>query len=251
MEAIDSITQNNCERLFLLGRFSILRYDSDVKVILFGASGMVGKGVLRECLLDSDVEKVVLIGRSATGQQDPKIREIVHADIGDLRSLEPELSGFDACFFCLGVSSVRMTEGAYKRITYDITIGAAASLARLNPSMTFIYVSGMGTDSSEIGRTAWARVKGTTENALLRMPFRAAYMFRPAFIQPMHGEQPKAAIAKLALRVIGPLIPLVIRYAPQFGTTTERIGRAMLFAVKHGAPKKVLESADINALSSV
>jgi hypothetical protein len=109
----------------------------------------------------------------------------------------------------------------------------------------------MGTDSSETGRTAWARVKGETENALLRMPFRAAYMFRPAFIQPMHGEQPKAAMAKLALRVIGPLIPLVIRYAPQFGTTTERMGRAMLFAVKHGAPKKVLESADINALSSV
>jgi uncharacterized protein YbjT (DUF2867 family) len=212
---------------------------------------MVGRGVLRECLLDSDVEKVLLIGRGATGQQDPKIREIVHADIGDLSSVDPELSGFDACFFCLGVSSVGMTENDYKRITYEMTIGAASTLAKLNPSMTFIYVSGMGTDSSETGRTGWARVKGATENALLRMPFRAAYMFRPGFIQPMHGEQPKAAIMKLALRVLGPVIPLVLRFAPQHATTTERMGRAMLFVVKHGAPKKVLESADINALSSV
>ena len=222
-----------------------------MKVILFGASGMVGQGVLRECLADNDVEKVLLIGRSATGQQHPKIHEIVHADIGDLSPVEPELSGFDACFFCLGVSSVGMTENDYKRITYEMTIGAAGTLAKLNPSMTFIYVSGMGTDSSETGRTSWARVKGATENALLRMPFRAAYMFRPGFIQPMHGEQPKAAIMKLALRVLGPVIPLVLRFAPQHATTTERMGRAMLFVVKHGAPKKVLESADINALSSV
>ncbi len=164
-----------------------------MKIILFGGSGMVGQGVLRECLLDTDVEKVLLIGRSATGQQHPKIREIVRADIGDLSPLEAQLAGFDACFFCLGVSSVGMTEAAYRHITYDLTIGAARTLAKLNASMTFIYVSGMGTDSSETGRTAWARVKGATENALLRMPFRAAYMFRPGFIQPMHGEQPKAA----------------------------------------------------------
>lgn len=231
--------------------FELCAMIRDVKVILFGASGMVGQGVLRECLLDSDVEKVLLIGRRATGQRHPKIQELVHADISNLSPLEAELSGFDACFFCLGVSSVGMTEAAYRRVTYDMTIGAAATLAKLNPSMTFIYVSGMGTDSSETGRTMWARVKGATENTLLRMPFRAAYMFRPAFIQPMHGEQPKAAMTKLALRVIGPLMVLVIRYAPQYGTTSERIGRAMLFAVKHGAPKKVLESRDINALSSV
>lgn len=222
-----------------------------MKVILFGASGMVGQGVLRECLLDADVEKVLLIGRSATGQKHPKIQEIVHADIGDLTPLEAQLSGFDACFFCLGVSSVGMTEADYKKITYELTIGAANTLAKLNPSMTFIYVSGMGTDSSETGRTSWARVKGATENALLRMPFRAAYMFRPGFIQPMHGEQPKAAMTKIALRVLGPLIPLILRFAPQHATTTERMGRAMLFAVKHGAPKKILESKDINALSGV
>jgi uncharacterized protein YbjT (DUF2867 family) len=222
-----------------------------VKIILFGASGMVGRGVLRECLLDDDVDKILLIGRRATGQQHPKIQEIVRQDIGDLNSLEAELSGFAACFFCLGVSSVGMTEVDYRRVTYDMTIGGAGTLARLNPSMTFIYVSGMGTDSSEIGRTSWARVKGATENALLRMPFRAAYMFRPAFIQPMHGEEPKATLMKIALRLVGPLIPLVIRFAPQFGTTTERIGRAMLFAAKHGAPRKVLESEDINTLASV
>jgi uncharacterized protein YbjT (DUF2867 family) len=222
-----------------------------VKVILFGASGMVGQGVLRECLLDPDVETVLLIGRSASGQRNPKIREIVHPDIGDLSPLEPELSGFDACFFCLGVSSVGMTEADYRRITYELTIGAANTLAKLNPSMTFIYVSGMGTDSSETGRTSWARVKGATENALLRMPFRAAYMFRPGFIQPMHGEQPKAAMTKIALRILGPLIPLVLRFAPNHATTTERMGRAMLFVVRHGAPQKVLESKDINALSSV
>lgn len=222
-----------------------------MNVILFGASGMVGQGVLRECLQDQDVGQVLLIGRSATGRQDPRIREIVHNDIGDLQPLEGELSGFGACFFCLGVSSVGMTDADYRRITYDITIGAAGTLAKLNPGMTFIYVSGMGTDSSEIGRTAWARVKGATENALLRLPFRAAYMFRPGFIQPMHGEQPKAAMTRIALRLMSPFMPLVLRLAPQFGTTTERMGRAMLFAAKHGAPKKILESADINALSSV
>ena len=212
---------------------------------------MVGRGVLRECLLDADVEKVLLIGRRATGQKNPKIQEIVRADLGDLSASDAELTGYDACFFCLGVSSVGMPEADYRRVTYDLTIGVAGRLAKLNPSMTFIYVSGQGTDSSENGRTNWARVKGATENALLRMPFRAAYMFRPGFIEPMHGEEPKAETAKLFLRLLGPLLRLAIRFAPQYGTTTERMGRAMLFAVKHGAPKKVLENDDINALGRV
>ncbi len=210
---------------------------------------MVGQGVLRECLLDNDVESVLLIGRSGGGPKAAKIREIIHKDIGNLASIESELAGYDACFFCLGVSSVGMSEADYKRITYDLTIGAAGTLARLNPAMTFIYVSGMGTDSTEHGRTAWARVKGATENALLRMPFKAAYMFRPAFIQPMNGERPKSELVSVALRLIGPLIPLVMRFSPKYATTTERIGRAMLIAAKRGAPKKILESADINALS--
>ena len=221
-----------------------------MKVILFGASGMVGQGVLRECLLDNDVETVLLIGRSATGPQNAKIREIVHKDIGNLTPIEVDLTGYDACFFCLGVSSVGMSEADYKRITYDLTIGAATTLARLNPAITFIYVSGKGTDSTERGRLAWAWVKGATENALLRMPFRAAYMFRPAMIQPMHSEKPKAALTSFALTLMTPFIPLLMRLGPKYATTTERMGRAMLIAAKNGATKKVLESPDINALSS-
>jgi uncharacterized protein YbjT (DUF2867 family) len=211
---------------------------------------MVGQGVLRQCLPDPDVERVLLIGRNTTGQNHAKIREIVQPDLADLTALESELSGYDACFFCLGVSSVGMTEAEYKHITYDLTIGVAGTLARLNPGMTFIYVSGMGTDSSERGRVAWARVKGATENALLRMPFKAAYMFRPGFIQPVHGEKARAAMTRYALTLLRPVIPLVTRFAPKYATTTERIGRAMLIAAKSGAPKKVLESADINELSS-
>src|SRR6185295_13968838 len=138
----------------------------------------------------------------------------------------------------------------YRKTTYDLTIGAAMTLAKLNPSMTFIYVSGLGTDSTEKGRVAWARVKGATENALLRMPFRAAYMFRPGFIQPMHGERPKAAISAAALKVLGPLFPLIVRIAPGHATTTERMGRAMLIAARTGAPKRVLECVDINSLAS-
>jgi len=211
---------------------------------------MVGQGVLRECLRDPDVETILLIGRSATDQRYAKIREIVHKDIGELSTVEGQLSSYDACFFCLGVSSMGMSEVEYKRITYDLTIGAAGTLARLNPAMTFIYVSGLGTDGTERGRSAWARVKGATENALLRMPFKAAYMFRPGFIQPMHGEKPKAALSRVAFTVLRPFVPLLMWMGPKFATTTERIGRAMLIAAKYGAPKKVLESADINALSS-
>jgi len=217
---------------------------------LFGASGMVGQGVLRECLLDRDVEAVLLIGRSASGRHDAKIREIVHKDIGNLTAIEGEVSGYDACFFCLGVSSVGMTEPEYKRITYDLTIGAATTLARVNPSMTFIYVSGMGTDGTERGSTMWARVKGATENALLVMPFKAAYMFRPAGIQPMHGERPRARGAQIVIGALGPLMPLLLRLWPKYMTTTERIGRAMLIAAKSGAPKNVLESLDINLLAA-
>jgi len=158
-----------------------------MNVILFGATGMVGQGVLRECLLDSAVHHVRTIGRTATGIEHPKLRESVHKNLWDFSCMEPDLSGFDACFFCLGISSAGMKEADYEHITYGITMAAAASLARLNPQMTFVYVSGAGTDSSEQGRIMWARVKGKTENALRRLPFRAAYMFRPGFIEPLHG----------------------------------------------------------------
>jgi uncharacterized protein YbjT (DUF2867 family) len=221
-----------------------------MRVILFGASGMVGQGVLRECLRDPEVDTVLLISRAPANQQHPKIREITRVDPGDLAPVQDALTGFDAAFFCLGVSSAGMSEAAYRRVTYDLTIRAARTLAERNPRMTFIYVSGKGTDSTEHGRLAWARVKGATENALLRMPFKAAYMFRPGAIRPMHGEQPRAKAARIALRLMGWTIPLIQAVVPGSVTTTERMGRAMLNAAKYGAPKKVLESADINALSS-
>jgi uncharacterized protein YbjT (DUF2867 family) len=222
-----------------------------MRIILFGASGMVGQGVLRECLRDPDVETVLLIGRSSVDWQHPKLRQITRPDPGDLAPIQNEVTGYDATFFCLGVSSAGMSAADYKRITYDLTIRAARTLAQQNPGMTFIYVSGKGTDSTERGHLAWARVKGATENALLRMPFKAAYMFRPAAIRPMHGEQPKASATRIALKLMGWTIPLIQKVAPGAVTTTERMGRAMLNAAKHGAPKKVLESADINALSSM
>jgi uncharacterized protein YbjT (DUF2867 family) len=220
-----------------------------VNVVLFGASGMVGQGVLRECLLDSDVQSVLSIGRSATGRRDPKLRELVHRDFLDFSSIENQLSGFDACFFCLGVSSVGMKEADYRHITYDFTLAAARPLASLNPGMTFVYVSGTGTDSSEQGRTMWARVKGKTENDLLRLPFKAAYMFRPGVIVPLHGIKSKTKLVRISYAVMGPLLPLLRAAFPKYVTTTEQVGRAMIQVAKHGAPKVLLENPDINELA--
>jgi uncharacterized protein YbjT (DUF2867 family) len=217
-----------------------------MNVILFGATGMVGQGVLRECLLDPDVQTVLSVGRSATGQHHQKLRELVHQDFLDFSAIESKLSGFDACFFCLGVTSVGMTEERYRRVTYDITIAAAKTLARLNPGMTFIYVSGMGTDSSERGRAMWARVKGQTENALLRLPFKAAVMFRPAAIVPLHGIRSKTAIYHVFYVVLAPLLPAMKKILPKYVTTTEQVGLAMLKIAKLGSPKPVLENSDIN-----
>ena len=215
-------------------------------VILFGATGMVGQGVLRECLLDPDVRRVVSVGRTPTGQQHPKLEEIVHAELLDLSPIESKLTGLDACFFCLGITSSGMTEEAYTRVTYDITMAAATPLARLNPNMTFIFVSGAGTDSTEKGRLMWARVKGKAENALLRMPFKAAYMFRPGVIQPLHGIRSKTKLYQALYTVTRPLLPLLKRLFPRAITTTEQIGKAMLKIAKHGAPEKILDAAAIN-----
>src|SRR5579862_1108598 len=209
---------------------------------------MVGQGVLRECLLASDVELVRIVGRAATGLKDPKLREVVHGDLWNYSSIEPALTGFDACFFCLGVSVAGMTEADYERVTFGITLAAAETLARLNPLMTFVYVTGAGTDSSERGRTMWARVKGKTENALLQMPFKGAYMFRPGYIQPLHGIRTKTKWAGAMYAVIGPLYPLWKLLFPKYVTTTECIGRAMLKVAKQGAPKHLLEVSDINSL---
>ncbi len=220
-----------------------------MKVILFGATGMVGQGVLRECLLDPGVEHVLSVGRSATGQQHPKLKELVQADLMDLSRVEDTLTGYDACFFCLGVSAAGMSEQDYRRITYDLTLAAARTLSSRNPGMTFIYVSGMGTDSTEKGRAMWARVKGETENALLRLPFKAAYMFRPGFILPLHGVRSRTRLYRATYAVMRPLGPMLRALFPRHVMTTEQLGRAMLEAVRRGAPKHVLEAPDLVELS--
>ena len=220
-----------------------------MKVILFGATGMVGQGALRECLLDPDVERVLAIGRSSTAQQHAKLREVVRADPGDLSGLEGELATCDACFFCLGVSSVGMAESEYRRVTRDLTLAVARVLVACNPGMTFVYVSGAGTDSSERGRSMWARVKGETENALLRLPFKSAYMFRPGFIQPLHGITSRTKLYRALIPILSLLFPVFDALLPNQVTTTERVGRAMLAVAKRGAPRSVLEARDINELA--
>jgi uncharacterized protein YbjT (DUF2867 family) len=221
-----------------------------VNVVLFGATGMVGQGVLRECLLAPDVQSVLSVGRNATGQNDPKLKEIVRPDLLDLAPIEPDLSRFDACFFCLGVASAGMTEANYRRVTFDITLAVATTLARLNPGMTFVYVSGAGADSSERGRVMWARVRGQTENAVLELPFKTVAVIRPAGIIPLHGITSRTPLYRVAYTLTRPLWPVLYKAFPQFVTTTERLGRGMLEIARHGAPKPILEARDINALTA-
>jgi uncharacterized protein YbjT (DUF2867 family) len=209
---------------------------------------MVGQGVLRECLLDSAITQVLVIGRTAVSQEHPKITQLVLADVAELEPVKEQLRGYGACFFCLGVSSGGMKEEDYRRLTYTLTLKAAQTLAETSPEMTFIYVSGSGTDSSERGGTMWARVKGATENALLRLPFKAVYLFRPGVIQPLHGIVSKTKSYRLIYTFGWPLISLMKLLAPAYVTTTERLGRAMIKVARDGAPKKHLENRDINAL---
>jgi uncharacterized protein YbjT (DUF2867 family) len=219
-----------------------------MKIVLFGATGMVGQGALRECLLDDQVDGVLTIGRKATGQQHPKLREIELKDLTDYSGIEGDLAGYDACFFCLGVSSTGMSEEEYRRVTYDIALAAGRALVKQNPGMTFIFVSGAGTDSTERGRSMWARVKGAAENALLKLPFKAAYMFRPGYIQPLHGITSRTRLYRVLYAIFGFLDPIVKALFRRHVLTTESLGRAMLVAAKSGAPKAVLEAPDINAL---
>jgi len=216
-----------------------------MKVILFGGTGMVGQGVLRECLLDSDIETVLLVGRNASGVKNSKVREIIHSDFHDFRSLADGVTGYDACFFCLGVSSAGMNEAQYSRVTYDITLAAAQVLIRQNPAMTFLYISGAGTDSTERGRTMWARVKGKTENALLKLPFKACYMLRPGYIQPVGGVRSKTRLYRLLYALAVPLYPLLKRIFPNQLITSAELGRAMIHVARYGESKHVLEAPDI------
>lgn len=220
-----------------------------MNVILFGATGMIGQGVLRECLRDPRVDSVLIVGRTPTGSRHEKVRELIHHDFQDFSAVAQEFGGLDACFFCLGVSAAGMSEADYRRVTYDVTMAAAGPLAARNPAMTFVYVSGAGTDSSERGRSMWARVKGRTENALLALPFRA-YAFRPGYIQPMHGVRSKTGWYRAMYAVTTPLYPLARRLAPGQVTTTEAVGRAMISVARQGWDERVLTVRDINAAAA-
>jgi uncharacterized protein YbjT (DUF2867 family) len=221
-----------------------------MKVIVVGASGMVGQGVLRECLLEPEVERVVTVGRRPLGRTDAKLVDRAIPSLTELSAIEGDLAGADACFFCLGVTSVGMTEADYRKVTYDITAAFAATLARLDPGMTFVFVSGAGTDSTEKGGVMWARVKGAAENVVRQAGFKAAYMFRPGFIQPLHGIQSRTPAYRILYVLLAPLVALMKLFAPSSVTTTERVGRAMLEAARRGAPKPILTNADINALAA-
>jgi uncharacterized protein YbjT (DUF2867 family) len=218
-----------------------------MKVIIFGATGMVGQGVLRECLADPGVEGVLTIGRRATGQQHPKLRELTVPDLTDYSSIAGELSGYGACFFCLGVSSAGMTEAEYRRVTVDIAVAAGRVLAERSPEMTFVLVSGQGTDGTGKSRVMWSRVKGEAENAILAMPFKGKFAFRPGFIKPGPGIASRTPMYRFLYAIVIPLYPLLKALFPKSMTTSEGIAHAMLNVARHGAPKAVLETVDINA----
>lgn len=214
-----------------------------MKAILFGATGMVGRSVLRQCLLDPGVESVLSIGRAPSGVSDPKLRELVRPNMFDFDVEAQDVAGHDACFFCLGVSSLRMSESEYTHLTYDLTMGWAKALARLSPAIRFLYVSGMGTG----GKAMWARVKGRTEQDLLAL-LPGAIMIRLGALRPMHGERTKAPWGGALLTLLSPLWPVVQRLWPRAVITSEELGRAMIRAAREGSPKRVLESADLVAL---
>lgn len=219
-----------------------------MRVIILGASGMVGQGALRECLRDPQVSEVLSIGRSALTQSHAKLKQLTLPDLSDLSAVEAQFAGYDACFFCLGVSSAGMSEARYRTLTYDLTLAAGRPLARMNPEMTFIYVSGVGTDSSEGGRSMWARVKGATENALLALPFHAV-MFRPGAIVPLHGIRSRTRVYDLLYRLLKPLWFGALRLFPNQVTTTERVGLAMLAVARHETTLRIIEPAEINRLA--
>ncbi|SDE26650.1 NAD(P)H-binding protein [Paraburkholderia lycopersici] len=220
-----------------------------MKVLIYGATGMVGQGVLRECLRADDVELVRAVGRRETGVRHAKLCETLLPDLADSRAAESELTGFDACFFCLGVSSVGMSEADYSRVTYDLTMAIAGTLARLNPEMTFVYVSGAGTDSGGRGRSMWARVKGRTENALRQSGFRAVYLFRPGAIEPLEGIRSKTRLYHVLYVLMKPAWPLLRAALGDRLVTTADVGQAMLAVARRGAATAVLEARELHALA--
>lgn len=219
------------------------------KVIITGATGMVGKGVLLECLDHSSIESVLAIGRTPVGMKHPKLSELIHTDFTNFSGIENLITGYDACFFCLGVSAGGMKEDAYKRVTYDFTLSLAKALVKINPAMTFNYVTGQGTDSSEKGRSMWARVKGKTENDLLNLGFNQAYMFRPGAIIPLRGIKSKTKSYQFMYSYFMWLIKLIKAIAPNSVVNTTQIGLAMINSMLKGYDKQVLRPEDILKLS--
>ncbi len=219
--------------------------NSKVNVIVTGATGMVGEGVLHECLLHPMVESILVISRKPCGVSDPKLKEIIHDDFLDLSAIESQLTGYNACFFCLGVSSIGMKEPEYTRVSYTLTMHVAQTLSRLNPGMTFCYVSGAGTDSSEKGRLMWARVKGKTENDLVKLPFRKVYNFRPAFMLPTPGLKNALSFYKYVTW----FFPIVHPIFPNYFGTLRELGIAMINSVIFGYDKNALEAKDIAELA--
>jgi len=215
-----------------------------LNVILFGATGMVGEGVLHETLKDPSVGSVLVIGRRSCGIANAKLTEIIHTDFYDYGAIESDLGGYDACFFCLGVTSIGKSEAEYTRLTYDLTMAAGRTLSRLNPGMVFCYVSGAGTDSSEHGRSMWARVKGKTENDLMRLPFRKTYAFRPGYIKPIPGLKNSFAFA----RALAPLYPFLKSVLPNHVCTLEDLGMAMVQVAVAEYPGNILECKDIASM---
>jgi uncharacterized protein YbjT (DUF2867 family) len=216
-----------------------------IRAIITGATGMVGEGILHECLQHHDVEKVLVIGRRPCGITHPKLKEIIHGNFYDLSAIQNQLTGYNACFFCLGVSSVGKSEAEYYKLTYALTMHVAETLSKQNADMTFCYISGAGTDSSEKGKAMWARVKGKTENHLMKLPFKRVYAFRPGFLQPTKGAKNVLTLYK----VFGWLTPLVRSVLPQYVSTLKELGLAMINSVAKGYEKQILEVKDIVALA--
>lgn len=220
-----------------------------MKIILTGSTGMVGKGVLLECLDDKRVQQVVAINRNPLSIQHPKLKEIIHPDFFDFTDLEAEFAHADACFHCMGVSSAGMNEADYHKLTYNISLALAKSCHKENPNMVFTYVSGTGTDSSEKGRVMWARVKGKTENDIIKLGFKKAYMFRPGVIQPKRGIVSSTPLYRAFYKWFGWIIPIMKAISKDSVTTTEAVGKAMINAVDHNNCAVLLHNADINKLA--
>jgi hypothetical protein len=222
--------------------------ENKMKVILFGSTGMIGQGVLMECLKNPQVESVLAVNRRGASITHPKLKELVHKDFSDFTSLIPAFASYDACFFCLGISAIGLSENEYSKITFELTARVGETLLKANRNITFCYISGAGTDSSEKGRAMWARVKGKTENTLLAMSFKKAYMFRPGYIQPLKGIKSRTTWYNIIYFIFKPLY-FILKPFKGMVTDTESMAKAMIHAALHGYDKKIIESADINILA--